>query len=151
MPFHSGLARTLGPSSEPLVSPRKLVGHDDVSVLFVILGIPYTENPNPGMQVRETFGKFEERLWSIIRNFLNLGRENPSMLVNAVRVVELQEMVEAASSASSAGQPSPGYKGLPKKNYRRRCEQQISNAIQVPSCCTFLRPGHGHDSSSAKP
>lgn len=45
--------------------------------------------------------KFEERLWSIIRNFVTLGREMPAMLVNAVRIVELQELVDAKLEASA--------------------------------------------------
>lgn len=45
--------------------------------------------------------KFEERLWSIIRNFVSLGREMPAMLVNAVRIVELQELVDAKLEASA--------------------------------------------------
>ena len=44
--------------------------------------------------------KFEERLWSIIHNFVTLGREMPAMLVNAVRIVELQELVDAKLEAS---------------------------------------------------
>ena len=53
------------------------------------------------MQVKETLVKFEERLWSIIRNFVTLGRDNPAALVNAVRIVELQEMVDAKLEAST--------------------------------------------------
>lgn len=45
--------------------------------------------------------KFEERLWGIIRNFVTLGRDNPAMLVNAVRIVELQEMVDAQLDATA--------------------------------------------------
>ena len=52
--------------------------------------------------------KFEERLWSIIRNFVELGRANPALLVSAVRVVEMQENVDKQITAS--GQcASPGY------------------------------------------
>ena len=45
-------------------------------------------------------GKFEERLWSIIRNFIVLGRANPALLVSAVRVVEMQETVDKQIAAS---------------------------------------------------
>ena len=45
-------------------------------------------------------GRFEERLWSIIRNFVELGRSNPALLVSAVRVVEMQETVDSQISAS---------------------------------------------------
>jgi hypothetical protein len=45
-------------------------------------------------------GKVEERLWSIIRNFSALGRDSPAVLVNAVRIIELQEMVDKQLEAS---------------------------------------------------
>ena len=48
-------------------------------------------------------GKFEERLWSLIRNFIVLGRDNPGMLVNAVRIIELQELVDKQLEASGHG------------------------------------------------
>jgi hypothetical protein len=54
-------------------------------------------------QVRETMGKFEERLWSLIRNFIVLGRDNPGVLVNAVRIIELQELVDKQLEASGHG------------------------------------------------
>lgn len=53
------------------------------------------------LQVKETMVKFEEKLWSKIRNFVTLGREMPAMLVNAVRIVEVQELVDAKLEASA--------------------------------------------------
>ena len=50
-------------------------------------------------------GKFEERLWSIIRNFIVLGRSNPALLVSAVRVVEMQETVDKQIAASGKCAP----------------------------------------------
>jgi hypothetical protein len=50
-----------------------------------------------------TMGKVEERLWSIIRNFSNLGRDHPAMLVNAVRIIELQELVDRSLESSIGG------------------------------------------------
>ena len=57
----------------------------------------------PALQVKDTMGKFEERLWSLIRNFVQLGHSNPAILVNAVRIVELQEMVDKQLEASGRG------------------------------------------------
>ena len=57
----------------------------------------------PTLQVKDTMGKFEERLWSLVRNFVQLGHSNPAMLVNAVRIVELQEMVDKQLEASGRG------------------------------------------------
>ncbi len=48
-------------------------------------------------------GKVEERLWSVVRNFAALGRDNPAQLVNAVRIIELQEMVDKQLEASGKG------------------------------------------------
>lgn len=31
-------------------------------------------------------GKFEERLWSIVRNFLRVAQEDPGLLVTALQV-----------------------------------------------------------------
>jgi hypothetical protein len=53
-----------------------------------------------------TMGKVEERLWSVIRNFSNLGRDHPAMLVNAVRIIELQELVDRSLESSTGGLPS---------------------------------------------
>ena len=56
-----------------------------------------------------TMGKVEERLWSIIRNFANLGRDHPAVLVNAVRIIELQELVDRSLESSAGGrEPLPG-------------------------------------------
>jgi len=51
-----------------------------------------------------TMGKVEERLWSIIRNFADLGRDRPAMLVNAVRIIELQELVDKSLESSTGGE-----------------------------------------------
>ena len=48
-------------------------------------------------------GKVEERLWSIVRNFATLGRDAPPLLVAAVRIIELQEMVDKQLEASGKG------------------------------------------------
>ncbi|KAL3132011.1 hypothetical protein ABBQ32_008631 [Trebouxia sp. C0010 RCD-2024] len=67
--------------------------------------------------------KFEERLWSLIRNFVELGHNNPAMLVAAVRVVEIQEMVDKQLESS-------GRAAVPMKRYRKRMQQQIGMCIQ---------------------
>ena len=58
---------------------------------------------NGAMQVKDTMTKFEERLWSLIRNFVELGHNNPAMLVAAVRIVEIQEMVDKQLESSGRG------------------------------------------------
>lgn len=53
--------------------------------------------------------KFEERLWSLIRNFVELGHNNPAMLVAAVRIVEIQEMVDKQLESPGKGTMSETY------------------------------------------
>ncbi|CAK0787040.1 hypothetical protein CVIRNUC_010256 [Coccomyxa viridis] len=77
-------------------------------------------------KVRMTMGKVEERLWSIIRSFATLGRDQPAMLVNAVRIIELQELVDKSLEASTGGTMGV----MQPKRYRKRCEQQIGMSIQ---------------------
>ncbi|KAK9827315.1 hypothetical protein WJX81_003676 [Elliptochloris bilobata] len=95
-------------------------------------------------KVRETLGKFEERLWSLIRNFIVLGRDNPGMLVNAVRIIELQELVDKQLEASGHGAVKP-------KRYRKRCEQQIGMCIQdtfaplLRNCAQLAAAGENTD------
>jgi hypothetical protein len=62
-----------------------------------------TEGPLDMAQVRETQNKFEERVWSIIRNCVRLGQENPALLVTAARIVQLQETVDIQLEASGTG------------------------------------------------
>ena len=57
-------------------------------------------------QVKDTMTKFEERLWSLIRNFVELGHNKSAMLVAAVRIVEIQEMVDKQLESSGRGTPS---------------------------------------------
>ena len=56
------------------------------------------------LQVREALQKFEERLWNIVRDFARLARVNPAQLVLALRVIELQEIVDTQLK-DSAGTP----------------------------------------------
>lgn len=58
------------------------------------------------VQVKDTMTKFEERLWSLIRNFVELGHNNPAMLVAAVRIVEIQELVDKQLESSGRGKQS---------------------------------------------
>ncbi|KAK9812960.1 hypothetical protein WJX72_006516 [[Myrmecia] bisecta] len=102
-------------------------------------------------KVKDTMGKFEERLWSIIRNFITLGRENPAMLVNAVRIVELQELVDKQLEAS--GQAG---KLHPRKAYRKRAEQQIGMCIQdtfaplLQRCSQLMAAGEDTDKRTSE-
>ncbi|BDA50552.1 Exocyst complex component 3 [Coccomyxa sp. Obi] len=98
-------------------------------------------------KVKATMSKVEERLWSIIRNFATLGKEQPAMLVNAVRIIELQEMVDKQLEASGKS----GTRAIQPKRYRKRCEQQIGMSIQdnfaplLRDCAQLMAAGENTD------
>ncbi|KAL4437795.1 hypothetical protein ABPG77_005707 [Micractinium sp. CCAP 211/92] len=95
--------------------------------------------------VRATMGKFEERLWSIVRNFVRVAQEDPGLLVTALQVVELQELVDAQLVAAGQG-ASPL-----RKAWRRRCLAQICMGIQdeyaplLQRCSQLIAAGENTD------
>ena len=89
--------------------------------------------------VAETNAKFEGALWSAIRNFINLGRQDPAALLAAVKVVEIQERRDAraeeaakagGSGGSGEGADVPGALRQRPKRWRARCLEEISHAIR---------------------
>ena len=101
--------------------------------------------PPPPFKVKQTMGKFEERLWSIVRNFLEVSQEDPGLLVTALQIVELQELVDAQLLAAG-----PAAAGL-RKAWRRRCLQQIGMCIQdtfapmLQQCSQLIAAGQNSD------
>ena len=77
------------------------------------------------MQVREALQKFEERLWNIVRDFARLARANPAQLVLALRVIELQEIVDAQLKDSAGGCLISSTTGSP-------CLDELSVAGRLP-------------------
>ena len=49
-------------------------------------------------RVSEVVLEFEERLWSHIDNFLDLSESNPTLIVDCMRVIELQEQLDKKNS-----------------------------------------------------
>lgn len=96
-------------------------------------------------KVKQAQGKFEERLWSIVRNFLGVSRSDPDLLVTALQVVELQEMVDAQLLAAGQGASAL------RKGWRRRCLHQISNCVQdifaplLQQCSQLIAAGENTD------
>ncbi|KAI7841448.1 hypothetical protein COHA_004843 [Chlorella ohadii] len=96
-------------------------------------------------KVKVTMGKFEERLWSIIRNFVAVSQEEPGLLVTALQVVELQELVDRQLVAAGQG-ASPL-----RKAWRRRCLSQIAMSIQdrfaplLQQCSQLIAAGENTD------
>ncbi|GAX84704.1 hypothetical protein CEUSTIGMA_g12126.t1 [Chlamydomonas eustigma] len=49
-------------------------------------------------RVNEVMQTFEEQLWDHLDNFLELSQENPTLLVDCLRIVELQEQLDKKNS-----------------------------------------------------
>lgn len=79
--------------------------------------------------------KFEERLWSLIRNFVELGHNNPAMLVAAVRIVEIQEMVDKQLESSGQGKYTLLYVFMPACHCR--LTTMLHNLRRASWYCTF--------------
>lgn len=73
--------------------------------------------PSPNPQVQETSQEVEAHLWRIVRDFLSLGRTNPTLLVSVVRIIEMQETMDA--------QPASKLEGT-RKGYRDKAISQVS-------------------------
>ena len=111
--------------------------------------------------MRDALGKFEERLWSIVRRFLVLARTDPARLVAAVRVVELQQMVDAQLAVVRRQQAADAEASETTRGSHPACEtghrwmavlltqpsgRQGQASPSAPHACMWL---HHHDSSWA--
>jgi exocyst complex component 3 len=72
-------------------------------------------------QVRRAMGQMEEHIWSILRGYYRVARQNPSLLVAALQIIEIQEEIDRQLMA---GQVSKSRKG-----WRRRCFQQLEASV----------------------
>ena len=54
--------------------------------------------------VSSVLARFEERLWSAVRSFLTLSRDDPAQLVDALQVIELQNAIDAQLVAAGQGE-----------------------------------------------
>lgn len=54
-------------------------------------------------QVQASITRFEERLWSIIRNFMTISQERQWLLTDAVRIIETQERVDQHIRSAAEG------------------------------------------------
>ena len=78
--------------------------------------------------------KFEERLWSLIRNFVELGHNNPAMLVAAVRIVEIQEMDDKQLESSSGG----SFAELSHHHFCLQLSEHCACFLRIQACLIML-------------
>eukprot|EP00877_Chromochloris_zofingiensis_P004011 jgi/Chrzof1/13610/Cz08g04030.t1 len=73
-------------------------------------------------QVSETMTTFERRLWSHIRNYHDLAVNDPKLLVDCVRIIEIQEKMDAHYIATKAGYIRP-------RHYKERALLEMEAAV----------------------
>lgn len=74
-------------------------------------------------QVKETSSEVEARLWAVVRDFVALARANPSLLVSAVRIIEMQEMVDEQGAGGREGH---------RKSFKSTALSQVGHALSEP-------------------
>ncbi|KAL2649958.1 hypothetical protein R1flu_018086 [Riccia fluitans] len=86
--------------------------------------------------VNNTRAKFEQTLWGHIANFFLLAKESPQTLVRALRVIEMQEILDQQQAEEDAEAKGAGPMAQPTARGARKSSQLGSNGkplVPLPS------------------
>eukprot|EP00249_Psilotum_nudum_P022154 c28394_g1_i1 orf=59-2332(+) len=82
--------------------------------------------------VNRTREKFEATLWGHVRNFFHLSKESPQTLVRALRVVEMQEILDQQQAEEAVESEGGSLSALPNARGSKKPPTMPGNPLMPP-------------------